>query len=254
MTTECFAMVRGAGLRVTELNRCGELSGTVRYAASKSVIRVRINEVTDTKADQLLRNEENEPRVRLNGYEETIRYTVDIEFIRVDPGILSLVSGVPVVLNAAGNVAGFDAETKMEPVAFGLEVWSRLAGQACVEGEREYGYTLFPFLKGGTLGGFAFTNGRVSFTLVGAQTRRLPRWGTGPYDIYGPWQRLLDPVQPGVNWKTFKVAFPPPEETDGTVEFDDEIDGGDAFVTSSDEIDGGDAFTAGPWEIDGGWA
>lgn len=247
-------MVRGSGLRITELDRCGEIPDTVRFATSKSVVRVRINEVTEPGQNQLLRADNEEPRVRLADSDATIRYTIDIEFIRVDPGVLSLVSGVPVVINAAGNIAGFDAQTKLSPVGFGLEVWARLAGSACADGERQYGYTLFPYLKGGRLDGFTVANNTVSFNLTGAQTRRLPRWGVGPYDITGPWQRLLTPVEPGTNWRTFTTTFPPPEQTDGTVEFEDEIDGGNPYVTSSDEIDGGDPYNAGPWEVDGGWA
>jgi hypothetical protein len=246
-------MVRGSGLRVTELDRCGDIPDTVRFATSKSVIRVRVNEVVEAAQSQLLRADNEEPRVRLAASDETIRYTVDIDFIRVDPGVLSLVSGVPVVINAAGNIAGFDSQTKLLPVSFGLEVWTRLAGTACVGGEREYGYTLFPYLKGGRLGGFTVANNTVSFNLTGAQTRRLPRWGVGPYDITGPWERLLEPITAGVNWRTFKTTFPPPEQADGVQEFEDIVEGGSASSTSADILDGEFVVTSG-WIVDGGGA
>lgn len=254
MVAECYAMVRGSAIRVTALDRCGAFEDTVQYVVSRKTAKVTINEVIESQPFEMLRNDEDERRVGFTGKDETIRYTVDIEFLRVDPGLLSLIAGVPLVTNAAGNYVGFDSTSRLLPVAFGLEVWSRLAGEACATGEREYGYTVFPFLKGGILTGFQFANGAVSFNLRGAQTRGAGKWGVGPYDIYGSWQRLIVPVSGNLAWRTFKVAFPPPAETNGPVEFDDEIDGGTAFVTSSDEIDGQDATPDQPWEIDGGWA
>lgn len=270
MSTDCYAMVRGSGLRVTALDRCGDFTEPIRYAASTSAIRVVLNEVSDNAPSELLRNDQEDPRIRLASSDQTIRYTLDADFLRVDPGILSLIAGTPVVPDALGNFIGFDSETKISPVAFGMEIWTRLAGENCVWNGagfdtvgfdtdpfgggvqvRQYGYTLFPFLKGGTLSGFAFTNGLVSFNLRGAQTRRMPQWNVGPYDINGPWQRLLTAIGSTTLWRTLKTSYPPPEQTDGVVEIEDIVDGGNASTTSADILDG-EFVTTSDWIVDGG--
>lgn len=253
-------MVRGSALRVTGLARCGSIPETIQYATSKSVSRVAINEVTEAGANEALKTEQDETRLLLVRPEQTIRYKVDIDFLRVDPGMLSLVTGMSLVYGhpsesgfgfgeggfgvvpfggsgGLGDVVGFDAKTRMPAAAFALEVWSRLTGQACVDGERKYGYTLFPYLRGGYLSGFQFTNGLVSFRLVGAQARRGSKWGYGPYDLEGEWERLNSPIERKTQWRTFITTAAPPTEQDGIIEFTDGIDGGDADETTSDIID-----------------
>lgn len=240
---------------MTGLDPCGDIPSPVRYAVAKCVANVAVNEVTEAGSNDLLRTNDDEPRIRLTRREQTIRYRSDIGLQRVDPDLLNLVAKVPVVHNAHGDVVGFDQNTKIPAASFGLEVWSRLVGDPCdPTGARRWGYTVFPFLKGGLISGFAFDAGAVTFNLVGAQTRRSVRWGVGPYDLEGSFERMYTPVSGNTAFRQFITTAQPPEPTTGAVEFYDEIDGGDPFTTTPDEVDGGDPFTAGPWEIDGGWA
>lgn len=253
MATECYALVRGSSVRVTALDKCGALVGGADgfpYAVSEAVSRVVINEVTEPGANEMLRNEEGERRLHLVRPTQTIRYRADINFLRVDPGLLSLVAGVPVVTNAAGDIVGFDSMTKLPAASFAMEVWSKLAGAAC-EGDRKYGYTLFPFLKGGLLSGFTFANGLVSFNLVGAQTRQGGSWGIGPYYMDG-WCKLVTPVSGNTPWRQTLVVAEPPAATNGIDYYLDVIDGGTPFETSPDILDGGTPFEAGPCIVDGG--
>lgn len=263
MSTECYAMVRGSALRVTGLSPCGSVPDPIPSAVSKSVSRVEINEVTEAGSNELLRNDVEEPRLHFVRSEETVRYTADISFLRVDPGILSLVSGVPLVYGPGGGygfgegpfgetpfgvggsaVVGFDADLRVPATAFAMEVWSNLSGANCADGQRRYGYTLFPYLRGGVLSGFQFANGLVSFTLLGAQTRRGSKWGIGPYDLEGPWARLTSEVSGNTSWRTFVTTSAPPEQSDGIVWFRDIIDNGDADHVSSDIIDGQTVITS----------
>jgi hypothetical protein len=170
-------------------------------------------------------------------------------------------------------VIGFDSMTRMSPVSFGLEVWSKLSGRLCStetagygDGPfgglpgfggltpREYGYTVFPHLRGGHLTGFQFDNGLVSFNIRGAQTRRAPQWNVGPYDLQGVWERLVNPVSRNTLFRQTLTPAPPPMEVCGIQEFEDVIHGGSASVTTDDVIDGGDASETSPWIIYGGAA
>jgi hypothetical protein len=229
-----------------------------------------------------------------------VHYTVDIDFLRVDPGVLNLVAGVPLVYQTAGvgfgrgyfgespfggelagsgsgtgfgteafgetpfgdtgepgnppMVLGFDSVTRRAPVSFGLEVWSKLAGNICLDGIRQYGYTVFPHLKGGYMTGFEFANGLVSFNIRGAQTRRAPKWAVGPYDLTGPHERLVAPVSRNTLYRQTLTVAPPPLDVCGIQETDDVIQGGTATVTSDDVIEGGTAASTSAWIVEGGTA
>lgn len=275
--TVCFDMVRGSAIRVTGLDRRGAVPEPVQFAVSKSVVKVSISEVVESGSTEILKNPEEERRLRIVTAAETIRYRVDIEFLRVDPGVYSLVAGVPLVGGVGfgfgelpfgegpfgegtetGITVGFDAATHLAPVAFGLEVWSKLAGQACVGGERLYGYTVLPYLKGGRLSGFQFANGRVSFNIIGAMTRRMPRWGVGPHDIDGSFQRLITPVSRNTAYRMFTTTGAPPDEVCGVQTATDILDNGTASNPMPDPdapfiVDGGGAETS-AYIIDGGRA
>jgi hypothetical protein len=187
MSTECFAQVRGRVIRVTRLDSCGNPDpGESAVVVSKKVSSVTIAEVTDDGTNIRERNFADEIEFVDDAFTTVIGYTADIALCGVDPGLVSLLTGQPVVLNAAGDIVGFDANTGIDLDSFGfaIEVWSRIAGAACdASGNRKWGYTPFPFLKGGRLGGFSFQNGAVQFTISGAQTRDGNGWGVGPYDV-----------------------------------------------------------------------
>lgn len=251
MATQCYSLVRGSAIRVTGLTKRGAIPSPVRYVATRSVTRVSIDEVTESGGNEVQRNPNEESRVLLVTPTMPIRHLVSIEFIRTDPDILNLVSGVPVVTNAAGDVVGFNANTRVPAAAFALEVWAKITGSACSE-PQQWGYTLFPFLRGGVLTGFTFADNTVSFNLSRAQSRRFNRWNVGPYDLEGPHQRLLTPVSGNGSWRQFLTTAPPPAQTDGAVEFMDVIDGGTVTMTSDDVLDGGTPAVTTPYIVDGG--
>jgi len=304
---QCYSMVRGSAIRVTGLDERGGYGSPVRYAVSKSVASVRITEVTEAGQNEVFETPDEEKRLRLVKPVQTIRNKVDVEFLRVDPGVLSLVAGVRLVYGdtpgfgevpfgyapfgvSQGSVRGFDANTRIKPVGFALEVWSKLdqnsakaAAVATMLGfdevpfdvtpfdtpvagmtapdctARRWGYTVFPHLRGGRLSGFRFENGLVSFNLVGAQTRKATRWGVGPHDIEGEHQRLTSPVSRNTMFRQMITTGAPPAQADGIQELGpDVLDNGTAANPMPDPdavlaIDGGGATTS-AWIIDGGRA
>jgi hypothetical protein len=261
VSTTCYAMVRGSTLRVTALRPDGALpgSGPVSAAVSRSVIKVVINEVTDGQSNSTMRDEVDLPRVHLAGTDDTVGYTVDLDFLRVDPGMLNLLTGMPLALDESDDVVGFDSRTKLPTASFGLEVWSKLSGVLCADGQK-WGYTLFPFLRGGYLTGFAFDNGLVSFRMRSAQTRRASRWNVGPHEFDVMFERLLEPVSGNDSWITGITAVAPPEDSCGIITFEDLLDNGDAadpmpYPLAPVIVDGGGAVSVGPdWIVDGGGA
>lgn len=223
MPTECFAQVRGKVIRVTRLDGCGNPDpGASAVVVSKRISTVAIEEVTDSGTNIRERNFGDELCVVDDAFETAIGYTANITLCGVDPDLVSLMTGQPVVTNAAGDIVGFDANTGIDLDSFGfsLEVWSRLAGAACdPSGNRKWGYTPFPFLKGGRLGGFSFENGAVTFSIQGAQTRDGNGWGVGPYDVdrdaLGNPAPLATPLGANTHWRNIIVSLDPPEASCG---------------------------------------
>lgn len=223
MSTECFAQVRGSVIRVTRLDACGNPDpGTAAVVVSKRISTVTIDEVTDEGTSIRERNFGDEMCIVDEAQTSTLGYTADITLCGVDPDLIALMTGQPVVKNAAGDVVGWDATTTVDLDSFGfaLEVWSRLAGSACdPSGNRKWGYTPFPYLKGGRIGGFSFENGAVQFTISGAQTRDGNGWGVGPYDVdrdeMGLPSPLHTPLGPNTHYRNIVVTLDPPAATCG---------------------------------------
>jgi len=223
VATKCYAQVRGSVIRVTRLDSCGNPDpGASAVVVSKRVSTVTIDEVTDDGTNVRERNFADELCIVDDAFTTIIGYTADIALCGVDPDLVSLLTGQPVVTNAAGDIVGFDATTNVDLDSFGfaIEVWSRIAGAACdASGFRPWGYTVLPFLKGGRVGGFSFENGAVQFTISGAQTRDGNGWGVGPFDVD---RDELDAPAPlntalGTNthYRNILVTLDPPEASCG---------------------------------------
>src|SRR6478735_5467782 len=129
MSTECFAQVRGSVIRVTRLDSCGNPDpGASAVVVSKRISSVTLDEVTDEGTDIRERNSADELCIVDDAFTSTIAYSTEIALCGVDPGLVTLLTGQPTVLNAAGNIAGFDAKTSIDLDSFGfsLEIWSRI--------------------------------------------------------------------------------------------------------------------------------
>jgi len=219
--TKHFAQVRGSVIRVTRLDACGNPEeGTAVVSVSKKVSSVTIDEVTDEGTNIRERNFGDELEIVDDAATSIVGYTGEIALLGVNPELISAFTGQPVVKDAEGNIIGFDATTSVDLDSFGfaIEVWSRIAGQACAPGgNRQWGYTVFPFFKGGRLGGFAFENGPVSFTVSGAQTRDGNGWGVGPFDVMrdaqGEPAPLFTPLGPKTHYRNIVVTLDPPAPT-----------------------------------------
>lgn len=218
MTTSCYAPVRGSVLRVTRLDSCAVPdSGQSAVVVSKRVSSVAVDEVTDDGTNIRERNFGGELTIVDDDYTSLIGFTVDTTYCGVDPGLISLMTRVPTVANAAGTIVGFDAQTgiDMDDTAYALEVWSKIANSACdPSGHRLWGYTVFPFIKGGRLGGFSFENAAVQFSSKGAQTRDGNAWATGPFDVTrngaGTPSPLATPLATNTHFRSMLVNLDPP--------------------------------------------
>lgn len=219
MATKHYAQVRGSVIRVTRLDGCGNPDpGDSAVVVSKRVSTITVDEVSEEGESIRDRDFSGALSVVDDAYAEVVGFTVDTTFSGVDPELITMMTGQPVVKNAAGDVVGFDATSDIDLDGFGfaIEIWSKIAGNACdISGNRPWGYTVFPFLKGGRLGGFSFESGSaVQFQMTGAQTRDGNGWGVGPFDVdrdvAGAPAPLFTPLGERAHFRNILVTLDPP--------------------------------------------
>lgn len=222
--TKCFAQVRGSVIRVTRLDAVGNIDpGASAVVVSKKISSVTLDEVTEEGTNIREVNFGGEVCIDDEAQTQVLGYTADIALCGVDPNLITLLTGQPLVRNAAGDIVGFDAVTgiDLDNFGFALEVWSKISGnQTDSAGNRLWGYTPFPFLKGGRLGGFSFENGAVQFTITGARTRDNNGWGVGPFDVdldvAGNPAPLHEPLPSNAHYRNIVVSLAPPAAACGS--------------------------------------
>lgn len=217
-------LIRGRAMRATRLDGCGApVLGPDSQVTTKGFISVAATANSNAGTAIQIENANGERMVDETPVPRFTNYSLEITFVNVDPALLSLLSGMPVVMSADGTeIIGFDQddEIDVEATAFALEVWTGIGGAACDEdGDPLYGYMLWPFVKGGMIGNVTVENGNITFPITGAQTKKGNAWGSGPYDVQddedgnpGP---LVDALAPTRHFRHIKTTVAPPTNLDG---------------------------------------
>lgn len=220
MTTSCPSFLRGTAMRVTRLDACGRpVYGDGNMVVSDGFVTATLSAevqegdaITVTKANgQTCINEPGEDSLQW--------YTTEIEFCQVDPDLVQIMNqSWDKVLDAAGNVIGYNANGSLSGDGFALEIWMDTygAGDACSgdTAQGSWGYILLPWVKGGAPGDIEIGNDAISFTFNG-KTKVGSRWRRGPYAVQaqangapGP---LLQPIGDNTHYRLFETTLRPPE-------------------------------------------
>lgn len=251
--TKCLSLVKGRRLRATRLDGCGRvIFGDDSQVVTKGFITVSYTANT-TESDEInVVNASGEVCVYEAAVTSLTGYGVEMQFCEVDPELLSILTGQPVVIGPTGSVIGFDVDTKitLDNSNFALELWAGSpAGDACatVGAQGSFGYLILPFVTGGILGDFEVTNGSVTFTVTGANTKEGNSWGVGPYDVMlgagptpvpGP---MNTPVSTSLALRTIIVDVAPPEPACGARPL---LDPSLPNLTAITAVEGDDDMTA----------
>lgn len=188
MATRCWAPVLGKRIRVTGLDDCGNTPPPTTpnsYVATDGFISVTLSSEVEDGAEIVTRKADGSLCVNEKLSNSFKRFTAEIEFCGVNPSLLALVSNADEYLDYADDVAGVTVGEGSIEKNFALELWTGIAGAACLPGQTFYGgYLLLPFLRAGVLGNIE-VNGEnaVSFSLTGAYTQGGNAWGVGPYEV-----------------------------------------------------------------------
>ena len=217
-----FSLVRGRALRVTRLNGCGQtVLGPDSVVVTDGFISVGLTANNEEGETISVTNAAGEVCVLDEPQPKFVNYGVEVSFCGVDPELFSMMTGQPVVLDAAGELAvGMRVNSKINlgDKGFALEMWSNVPVAACdSSGSASYGYFLLPFLKGGVLGDFTVENGAINFTMTGASTKDGSEWGVGPFDVVrdinGTAGPLNEPIADGDHLHLEVTTVAPPTTT-----------------------------------------
>lgn len=220
-----FSLVRGRVMRVTRLDACGEpILGPDSVVVSKGFISVGFtanNEEGETISVTNAAGEVcilDEPQPKFTGY------ALEVAFCGVSPELVHLMTGQPLVMNAADTEAvGFRVNSNIDlsGSGFALEVWSSVPQGVCEGGSASYGYFLAPFSKGGILGDFTIENAAVNFTLTGASTKDGTQWGVGPFNVTRNVSNVASPLNEALDEYDHLhmelVTVAPPTPSDGAI-------------------------------------
>jgi hypothetical protein len=228
MTSVCYTPFKLPRVRVTQLNACGTPVTGCSTVVSDGIISVAMTKEYEERQEFFVKNGDGTFCVRETNPPILKWINLVVTFCGVDPELVNIMSGEPLVLNdAASPVAtGWSTqENSVQNVNFALEGWTRLAsttgGPAC-SGGVEYGYTIFPWVVEGTIGDMTYQNDTVNFVL-NARTRSNSTWGTGPYFVdYSDNPagsttpvRLLTPIGSTQHDRRFLTRLAPPTASCG---------------------------------------
>lgn len=188
MTSNCWTSVRGTRARVTKVDACCyPVAGACSQAVTKGFITVSYSPQITEGEDIEVKNADGAVCVLDKGCDELTRYDVEIEFCGVEPELLTMLTGNPLVVDYAGKGTGYRVGEVIQCEAgFALEVWTRIPNKPCSRTTPpagvQYGYFLVPCLSSASLMDFTIENGALSVK-VKARSRSGSLWGRGPYNV-----------------------------------------------------------------------
>jgi hypothetical protein len=229
-----YPVVKGYKLRATKINSCGmPVAGASNRLVTSGFISVAMTMVQQPAQDLEQSNAEGQICVSDRTPPQRKWYTPAIELCNVDPELINLMSGWPLVLDYDGNPIGYKDATQVdEDYGVALEVWT--GGKSADDcptpttdsifsvatSGLQYGYFLFGGVEW-VMGNITIAAQVATFTLTG-RTIPMPQWGCGPYNVAainasGTPGRLLTPVSQDEHYTAFRTPVAPPDSTEGAV-------------------------------------
>lgn len=253
--TQCFSLIRGRALRVTRLDGCGvPVPGPDSVVTSKGFISVALTANTEEGEPISVPNANGDICISDTPAPKFTGYGVEINLCGVDPNLVNLLTGQPLVYDDASTpeAVGFRVNTgvDLDSSGFSLELWSGVPAAQCEPGSgQSFGYLLIPFLKGGVFGDFTVENAAVNFTITGAQSKDGSGWGTGPFNVVkdgsGDDSPLLEPIGAKDHLHVQVTQVAPPEAGCGGEELGAAAEGATAGTPGSYTP----ANTYGPYDL-----
>lgn len=198
-TSVTAPLVRGKVARLTLVDQCGMPIATNSSYCTDGFITVSSTKNMDTGDEIKVRQANGIIGVHEPGRVSLLNYSVDINFTKVDPGAMAMLTGDPAILDFNSIIVGW-SERALQQVTqnFALEVWSDTSGTACTAGSRLYGYMLYPLISEAYLTFDNISDKEVTATVHG-MSYGSPSWGRGPYGALADGSSIRGPVATAAN-------------------------------------------------------
>jgi hypothetical protein len=188
MATRCFTPLLGKRLRAVALDECGNVPAS--GAANSMVVTngfttISLSAEVEDGSEIITRKADGSLCVNEMTASSFKRFTVEIEFCEVDPGLLAVTTNAEIYENYESVAAGIVVPEGTINKKFSLELWTGLSGEACAPGvEEASGYMLLPFVQAGVLGDLTVDGeNAVTFSMTGAYTKGGNAWGAGRFFV-----------------------------------------------------------------------
>lgn len=171
-------------MRASKVNSCGALvGGASGQLVTKGFVSVEYSLEIDEGEEIDVKNAGGEACISEPGCPIVKWVNIEATFCNVDPDLVNMWTGWPLVVDGDGAGVGFRIQESVACGAgVGLEVWSDISGGGCTGGAQRYGYFLVPWITNGILGDLTIENDAASFVLTG-KSRKGSQWGVGPHDV-----------------------------------------------------------------------
>lgn len=225
MADQCWSAIKACRIRVIRLDSCGRpVDGDSSVGVSKGFITVAAAADIEEGEEFLQKNACGELCINEKDDDILKRFNLTINFCKVDPAMVELMTSNRVVTNGSGDAVGFAVGSEINSDGgFSLELWQKVAGDLCDSGgDQLWSYHAWPWVTGGVLGDFTFENGPFTFDLT-ARTKpvRDGAWNLqplvvgennrGPFTVLGTGQGLLE----GEHYINVLTDSAPPDDACG---------------------------------------
>lgn len=228
------ALVRGTVARFTNLDQCGLPVYTKGTYTTDGFIQIQGTKNYDQGDEVKVRGANGLIQVHEPGRVSFVNFTVQIDLIKVNPGVLVMLTGDAGVLDYQSTLVGWEEK---ELVAlntnFAIEVWTATSAARCSAGALLRGYMLYPLIGQAYMEVDPITDKEINVSIHGMSYTN-PTWGKGPYggtgaSIPGPIAqdalntpgRLLQVIDPLAHrhFEITPIAPPAPSPVDGPQTF-----------------------------------
>lgn len=225
-----YPLVRGKVARFTLLDQCGFPVVTKGTYTTEGFVQVASTKNYDAGDEIKVRLANGRIGVHEVGQQTFLNYSIEIDLVKINPGVLTMLTGDAAVLDWNTTIVGWE-ETELVAVNanFALEVWTATAGVRCSAGSLVSGYMLYPFITQATMDIDPISDKEITVAIKGVSEGN-PSWGKGPYggtgasipgpvasDVLNTPSRLLLPVNAAAHrhFELTPIAPPVASPSDG---------------------------------------
>ena len=192
-TNETFIQYKLTKVRLTKLNRCGaRVDDGCSTFVDNCIVSIEETSEYKDREEWFFENGDGDFCSTVTTPPKLKWLNLTLTFNDVNPGVIPFLTGDTVILNDATPTPqqiGYGRDYGAASLSnFALEGWTRIASMcddfdACPDdGNDWYGYTLYAWVKEGTMGDVTYQNDLANFVVEAIAVRNSP-WGVGPYNV-----------------------------------------------------------------------